>query len=326
MKHLPTVTKFLAILGVFGLFVIGSTIYVTTEMRGLTAGFEHVNATAGTAALDITTANQALDGAEADIEWLLIDTTNSGIQGALGKLATNRKKFDALMVGAEKAVPQQADVLTSLQTRGDTLLNASCAQSIKLGAAAATPAEVTASQKEFLSHCLPGFPSLINDLAAVRDSSRKQVGNDQAILDSAAGKTIFTTFALVLVSLIVILVCGFFVVQAWIVSPIKGLQKTMGDLAGGNLRAVVAGIERRDEIGGMARAVQIFKDAGLEKQRLEEDAKAAAAQMDAERVANEAARAETAAQQRRVVDSVAAGLVKLSGGDLMFRLTEAFSA
>ena len=85
MKNLPTVAKFLTILGIFGLFVIGATIYVTTEMRGLTAGFERVGDTSATAALDITTANQALDGAEADIEWLLIANTPAGIQSALGK-------------------------------------------------------------------------------------------------------------------------------------------------------------------------------------------------------------------------------------------------
>jgi methyl-accepting chemotaxis protein len=75
----------------------------------------------------------------------------------------------------------------------------------------------------------------------------------------------------------------------------------------------------------MARAVQVFKDAGLEKLRLEAEAKAVAAQVEAERAANEAARAEAAAQQRFVVESVASGLEKLSGGDLVFRLSEAFS-
>ena len=46
---------------------------------------------------------------------------------------------------------------------------------------------------------------------------------------------------------------------------------------------------------------------------------------EAERAANEAARAEAAKQQEFVVHSVATGLEKLSAGDLLFRLTTAFS-
>jgi methyl-accepting chemotaxis protein len=107
---------------------------------------------------------------------------------------------------------------------------------------------------------------------------------------------------------------------------VKALQGVMGRLSGGDLQAKVLGAERRDEIGGMARAVQVFKEAGLEKLRMEEEAKVVAAQVEAERAANEAARAATAKQQRLVVDSVATGLEKLSSGDLLFRLTEAFSA
>ena len=280
MKNLPTVAKFLTILSMFGLFVIGTTIYVTTEMRGLATGFERVGGTAGAAALDITTANQALDGAEADIEWLLIANTPAGIQGALGKLAVNRGKFDRFLADAERIIPPHADALAALQARGDTLLNASCAQAIKLGTAATNSADIAASQSEYLNHCLPGFPPLIADLATVRDTASQQVYIDQARLTSAATSTIFNTFALVLLGLIAILIGGFFAVRAWIVLPIKGLQRTMGELAGGDLQAKITGAERKDEIGGMARAVQLFKEAGLEKLRLEEEAQAIAAQAE----------------------------------------------
>jgi methyl-accepting chemotaxis protein len=100
----------------------------------------------------------------------------------------------------------------------------------------------------------------------------------------------------------------------------------MGRLAQGELQATVEGADRRDEIGGMARAVQVFKEAGLEKLRLEEGAHVAAAQAEVERARHDAERAEAARQQQFVVESVAAGLERLSGGDLLFRLTETFAS
>jgi methyl-accepting chemotaxis protein len=255
---------------------------------------------------------------------LLIDNTPAGLKGAQNKLATNVNKFDSLMTAAEKAVPPQANELEALQGRGDTLLKASCAQSIKLGATATSPAAVAAGQSEYLRNCLPGFPPLIADLAAVRDAARVHVNSDQSRLESLTTGTIFNTVALVLVGLAAVLAGGFLAVRAWVVTPIKGLQGTMGKLADGNLQASVAGRDRKDEIGGMARAVQVFKDAGVEKQRLETDAAAQRAAAEQERQQVEAERAAAAQQQEFVVHSVAAGLEKLSSGDLLFRLTTAF--
>ena len=64
--------------------------------------------------------------------------------------------------------------------------------------------------------------------------------------------------------------------------PLDQTTATMGRLASGNLDVAVVGIERRDEIGAMLRAVRVFKDAMLAK-----------------RAADEAAAVENAAKMRR---------------------------
>ncbi|MEL6061967.1 MULTISPECIES: methyl-accepting chemotaxis protein [unclassified Methylobacterium] len=58
-----------------------------------------------------------------------------------------------------------------------------------------------------------------------------------------------------------------------VIRPLGGMTGTMTRLAAGELEASVTGAARRDEIGGMARAVQVFKDAMIAKR----DADAAAA-------------------------------------------------
>jgi methyl-accepting chemotaxis protein len=100
-------------------------------------------------------------------------------------------------------------------------------------------------------------------------------------------------------------------------SILSSLTACMEQIASAQLDADIPGLERGDEIGRMARRVAQFRDDAVEKRALE-------ARAEADRSANEAARAETAAQQRLVVESVAAGLEKLSAGDLLFRLTTAF--
>ena len=50
------------------------------------------------------------------------------------------------------------------------------------------------------------------------------------------------------------------IVVAAIARPVRALTRTMSELAAGNMAAEVAGQQHRDELGGMARAVLVFKE------------------------------------------------------------------
>ncbi len=57
----------------------------------------------------------------------------------------------------------------------------------------------------------------------------------------------------------------------WISRPIDGVVETMKRLAGGETEFELSGTERSDEIGDMARAVEVFRDNALERLRLQEE-------------------------------------------------------
>jgi methyl-accepting chemotaxis protein len=60
-----------------------------------------------------------------------------------------------------------------------------------------------------------------------------------------------------------------FAMRRMIVSPILGLAEVMSDLARGRLERTVPFVERRDEIGEIANAVEVFKRNAVERVRLE---------------------------------------------------------
>ncbi|MDO9338285.1 MAG: methyl-accepting chemotaxis protein [Caulobacter sp.] len=111
-----------------------------------------------------------------------------------------------------------------------------------------------------------------------------------------------------------------------IARPIVATTTVMESLAAGDLTVDVNGQDRRDEVGMMAKAVQVFKDNGIAKIRLDGEIEAARQASEAERHRNEAILAEAAEQQQQVVSGVASGLSRLSSGELTFRLTEPFAA
>lgn len=116
-------------------------------------------------------------------------------------------------------------------------------------------------------------------------ANRDQVGTltvawSRDSLQSAIKGTILSNLgvaAVVLAGLIGLLVL---VLQRLVGSPLKTLQTAMTKLAGGDLQVAVTGTDRTDEIGAMAKSVQVFKDNAIEVERLkklqdERDAQAA---------------------------------------------------
>ena len=112
--------------------------------------------------------------------------------------------------------------------------------------------------------------------------------------------------------------------SAAIAKPVSAMTAAMGKLASGDHSVDVPAQGRKDEVGRMAAAVQHFKEAAMEKIRLEGEAGETRRAADADRAANEAERAATAAEQSKVVEGLATGLERLAAGALTFRLNETF--
>ncbi len=106
--------------------------------------------------------------------------------------------------------------------------------------------------------------------------------------------------------------------------PLGQLRDAMLGLAEGDLSAEIPSLGRADEIGQMARAVQTFKDAALDRDRLEQETRAQREAAEAERRSNEAERGAREGEQQRVVAVIARGHEQLANGNLTFRIEEAF--
>ncbi|MBR7620856.1 HAMP domain-containing protein [Phenylobacterium sp. 20VBR1] len=118
---------------------------------------------------------------------------------------------------------------------------------------------------------------------------------------------------------------GFIAVWALVtIRPLRTLTKVMGDLAHDDFTVEVGFAERGDEIGAMARAVQVFKDKGLQAQSLEAEAGRLRTAADTERGRTETERREVEAEQDAVVTALAASLGRLAQGDLTTRIEVEF--
>jgi methyl-accepting chemotaxis protein len=105
-----------------------------------------------------------------------------------------------------------------------------------------------------------------------------------------------------------------------IARPLHGLMASMKRLAADDLSAAIPYTGRLDEVGQMARTVEIFKDTALKARAFDGEAQTARADRERERARNEGERVAAAEEQAAVVAELASGLAGLAKGDLTGQL------
>ncbi|MGO8064371.1 methyl-accepting chemotaxis protein [Rhizobium leguminosarum] len=111
-----------------------------------------------------------------------------------------------------------------------------------------------------------------------------------------------------------------------IANPITGITASMRRLAGGDTDSEIPFADRADEIGSMAGAVEIFRQAAIANKRMAMDAEENRNRAEADRLAaQEQAEADASERLRIATSGLAAGLKRLAAGDLAFQLNETFA-
>ncbi len=172
----------------------------------------------------------------------------------------------------------------------------------------------------------PDITALTKDVSAWTDkhSAETQATVEKARKDGATGVAITMLFGLI--SAAAALMFAVWIGRSKIARPLINLSKTMEVLAQGSIDVNVVGAERRDEVGAMARSVQVFKDNALALRTAEAAQQRAAAETESERRRNEQVREAAAKEQAFVMEAIATGLNRLAEGDLTYRVDAEFPA
>jgi methyl-accepting chemotaxis protein len=128
------------------------------------------------------------------------------------------------------------------------------------------------------------------------------------------------------VLLLAAVLCGLYLaVRSFVSRPLKSLVSDVERLNAGAFEQPVAGQERGDETGAVARALEGFRHQLADNKRLEAEASDARDRSEQERSRTEFERGEYARVQRFVVEEVGRALEHLSAGQLDFRISAEFA-
>ena len=117
---------------------------------------------------------------------------------------------------------------------------------------------------EWFTQATAAIDQIIAAQKIATDVANREISaaNDEARLH------LFIATALGLV-IAAIALLSMWLIRSQIAGPIVSMSRSMRELAAGDLEIGVPGLQRKDEIGEMARAVGVFKETAIEKKQLE---------------------------------------------------------
>ncbi|MBU1377620.1 MAG: HAMP domain-containing protein [Alphaproteobacteria bacterium] len=275
-------------------------------------------------AIDANDASVAQLDAASDILMARVDRS-AGVRGLVAsgdpsfmkQIEANHKKADEALAELTKIAPEDATQIAKIKAEM-AKVDGEEAQLIAAGMDPTQQATAmmelgtkgrTATLKALVNEYLDQESAVLAQRSKAQDASQAF-----AITLLAVGSLLAIAMSVVMGALL----------SAAIAKPVAAMTAAMGKLAAGDNNVDVPARGRKDEVGRMADAVQHFKDAAIEKIRLEGEAGEARKAADSARQNAETERAANAAEQAKVVEGLATGLERLAAGALTFRLNDTF--
>lgn len=324
MKNIPIIGKFLTIMALFGFFAVCVAGYAGTRIMSIDGAYTDLLSHDAAAATALSRANRNLQGVRTAIAELTIASSDEDNAAAEQEIKKSRESFVKFMDTAIVGAPQRTD-LSGIKTEGLRIIDSACASTISLGKNGSSEEQVKLSQNAFVQSCQPAFKAITPKFTEVTNDLIDAGGRKSGMLSLGSQHTAIITVSGIVAGLLIVLALGFFAIRTWLVLPIRTMSDTMKTLADGDLSIDVQGTDRRDEVGAMAKAVQVFKENGLRARELEQEAESVRSASEAERARVAELDRKRAEEMAEATSGLADGLKHLSNGDLSFRLKKPFA-
>lgn len=161
-------------------------------------------------------------------------------------------------------------------------------------------------------------------LTALDEANQKLADERTASLDAAFQTGSLTLIGGGIMAALIAVAMGILLTRS-LAAPLRGMTLAMRKLAEGDTSIDIPAMERRDELGSMAGAVEVFRANAIAALKLEADAKLQQSTTEAERAARaklDEARSEAMTQ---ATATLAGGLAELAKGNLTIRLGQPFA-
>ena len=267
LNNFKIVFKITLIVGLMAAVTLGVVVYATSQVRMVDDDYSAVIEHQDQATTHSARAGRFGVTFLSSAYQLAVETTDEGNAKLLAETVEARKQYESEMAEVRKKVPQKAALIDSAVGKYQQAF-AACGPAIEFASKTASPEENLKAAIRLKAECRPG-------ISAALDNQRKTT--EELVADAAKASDDLTAVVNSTIRLIWIfsglglaagLAAALWIGTVGLSRPIGFLKTVMEALANNDLKADVPGTERRDELGEMARTVEVFKKNGLEVERM----------------------------------------------------------
>jgi methyl-accepting chemotaxis protein len=217
-----------------------------------------------------------------DIYALVMETTAEGNAQGKARVAATESDLWAKEKEVRDLLPGRGDEIDRVYAPVHAGVE-TCRPVVKAAAEATSPEDITAVGRRMKNECEPRLDAAQANLSKFTDSLIADAAQQSTQASAAAHRTSILLLAGNLLGLALGIAMMLWIVRGGVTGPLAALGKVMGDLAGGHLEAEVTGLDRKDEVGQMARTVEVFKTNAHRVQAMEREQAEAKAKAEADR-------------------------------------------
>jgi len=278
MKNIRIGTKVVSVVVLLAVISIAAISYAVYSMSDI--GLTYSRLVHGTAkeSLAIARANRTVQTTRADLFTIIAETDSAELQRLATALDEDKAKFHQLIEGAKAARPEDTAKIDPIAAEYDRLFGF-MQQAAALGLANKNQEAIALVHKEVRDP----LAALTKDITALADAAVKSQEEEAQGAADETSRAITLTMVVIGVGLVAGIGLALFVSRVGISGPIGAMTKAMQDLAGGDKETIIPATDHRDEVGAMAKTLQIFKDNMLEADRLRAEQEETKRRSEAER-------------------------------------------
>jgi methyl-accepting chemotaxis protein len=258
------VAMIVAILGSASFLSIG---FAAVRMSQANAAYSNLVNRVDAATISVARGSRDVESFVSLVYQLETETSAEGSSRLLARNSEEKKMYEDRYSEALRLIPEKADELNRLHVKAQTMFGV-CAQVVQAVASADTPDDIAKSAELLRSRCAPLALAVLDEQTKVVDDLVAYAKSTAINVSAEARSGIQLAVMLVTLGLALSLAGATWVGIRGLSRPITNLKAAMERLAAADLQVDVPEVSRCDEIGQMAKAVEVFKNNGIEVEKL----------------------------------------------------------
>jgi len=270
LNNFKIVFKITLIVALMATVTVGVVVYAANQVRMVDDAYSAVIEHQDKASMLTARANRWGETFLSSAYQLAVETSDQGNAALLAEAAEARKKYEGLMADVRKSLPQKAASIDAAVSKFQQAFTA-CGPAIDFASKTTSPDENMKAAAKLKAECRPGVRDAIAGTQTLVDELVAGAAKASDDLTVEVNSTIRMIWIFSGLGLVAGLAAALWIGISGLSRPIALLKAVMEAFANNNLTADVPGIERGDELGEMARTVEVFKTNGLEVERMRAD-------------------------------------------------------